>query len=718
MGPGAAQWNFAARRVSNAFILRAVRHRLEKYWKFLVHPSPGLYRAARRTFCTLLCATAFLAAGCHNNNNASGYGIAWVTLTDSPGDFTSYIVNMTSITLTRSDGYVATALATSESVDFSKLSNYSELWGTATVPTGTYVSASIALDYTNAYITVMVDGVPQKATVVDASGAAVTTQTINVILDPAHPLVLTPTYATTSAQRLALDFNLAASTASVNLATSPATVTVKPYFTVAIAPADNKLIRVRGPLINSSVHLSTYTVYVRPFFDEADDLGSLSIFTTPSTMYATNGVVTTGAPGLQQLSQSSAGTTETAAFTTYAPTATPSTTAGIYTAQYVIAGSTLEDVYTEGIEGDVVARTGNTATLRGATLQINNGSSISNTIYNTADATLLLGPSTIVTADGDTSLTGLSYQSVGVGQHIIARGICSVSTACSGSLTPTAGLIFDATGASSTNTGSVRLISTNVWGSLVSSTAGNLLLNVQAINNWPITDFNFAGNGATAASDPTGASFLVNTGAIAIPAIAAGDPVFIDGTVAPFNSAPPDFNAVTVNSELSVQQIGGVAPSLTCGQGVINCTPASMRVYWTSPGSSTPFAGLSSTGMTVDLTNASSAVIRVGSESIDMTTLPASPTIVATVETAPVTATASGTGSVAQVLPPVFLPQYSYGVPTAVAPAGISVFSAFGTFASGLTTALATTPALQLEARGTYDRATNIFYAISANVVL
>ena len=35
-----------------------------------------------------------------------------------------------------------------------------------------------------------------------------------------------------------------------------------------------------------------------------------------------------------------------------------------------------------------------------------------------------------------------------------------------------------------------------------------------------------------------------------------------------------------------------------------------------------------------------------------------------------------------------------------------------------LVTALATTPALQLEARGTYDRATNTFTAISVSVVL
>jgi hypothetical protein len=125
--------------------------------------------------------------------------------------------------------------------------------------------------------------------------------------------------------------------------------------------------------------------------------------------------------------------------------------------------------------------------------------------------------------------------------------------------------------------------------------------------------------------------------------------------------------------------------------------------------------------MAVDLTNATfqKGTLRIGAETIDLATLPASPTIIPAVAPAPVTATAAGTGSVPQVLPPIFLPEYSYGDPTTVAPAvGISVFSVFDTFASGLTTALASKPALELEARGTYDRATNTFYAISVNVVL
>jgi hypothetical protein len=707
---------------------------------------PGMpSRTARRALSALLCAIAILAAGCHGNNQTSGYGIAWVTLTGGPSDFTSYVVNVDQIQLTRNDGAIVPALATPETVDFTKLNNVSELWGSATVPSGTYVSASITLDYTplasggSSVISVMVNGLPQKATVVDAAGAAVTTQTINVTLDPANQLPIAATYATTSAVRLALGFNLAASTASINTATSPVTVTIKPYMTVGVAPPDTKLIRVRGPLINSSVSLGTYTVYERPFFDDQNVLGSLSLFVDTNTLYTINGSVFSGTPGITQLSQSSAGSTMTAAYATLEPTPTPNATAGIFHAQYVIAGSTLQDIYTAGLEGDVVARSGNTLTVRGATLQqylqipIYAGCVPGAVTCNETDATVIVGPSTTVTAD-DTLLTGLDYNAVAVGQHIIARGIYTA---------PSAGVVdFDAR-STTTNTGSVRLISTQLFGSLNSAaTPGSLLLNLGTINNWPVTDYSFAGNGTSAAADPVAANFSVNSGALAIPDTTAVNALWIDGRFAPFGSAPPDFIASTVNNELGVQTAGqtaataAAAPSSTnptpfsCALGNLDCVPASMQVAWTSPGTTTPFSGLTSSPITVDLTNASSAVIRIGSESINlMAGTPVNPQIIPTAALAPVTANAGVAGSTTVTLPPVFLPAYSYGIPststTVVASTGlpppnnsISVFSGFAAFATGLTTALATTPALQLEARGTYDRAANTFYLLSVDVVL
>ena len=52
---------------------------------------------------------------------------------------------------------------------------------------------------------------------------------------------------------------------------------------------NTKLIRVRGPLINSSIDVNTYTVYIRPFYDEANNIGSLTLFSQPNTVYTLNG---------------------------------------------------------------------------------------------------------------------------------------------------------------------------------------------------------------------------------------------------------------------------------------------------------------------------------------------------------------------------------------------------------------------------------------------
>lgn len=659
--------------------------------------------------CTLLCAAAILAAGCHHNNNTSGYGIAWVTVTDEPGDYTSYVVTIDSITLIRSDGAVVTAVATPEIVDFAQLHNISEMWGSGAIATGTYVSATITLDYTNAAISVMVDGVPKTARLVDyATGEVPATYAITVNFDPLHQPTVTPTYASTSALRFAIDFDLAAS-GRVSLGTPPV-VYVRPFVTASMLPADTKLIRVRGPMINSSTDVSTYSVYVRPFYDEANNIGSISLFSQPSTVYTVNGQTYVGAAGLAAMSILSAGTTMTAGFTTFQTDYNPANGAyaGKFNLVYVIGASSLEDQYTEGLSGDVIARTGNTVTLLGSTLFLNTANTYD---YNVANTQLLLGPGTIVTADDNTTLTGLNSQSIAVGQHVSARGIYSVTAGGTVQL--------DATGTSSTNTGSVRLQATELYGPLVSSAAGSLVMNVQNINNWPIADYNFAGNGTP---PPSPAAFLVDTGGIGLPAgTAAGDSLWVDGFMTRFGSAPPDFNAVAVNNELTVSLAGGpvgggastALGTQTCGIGSQLCQPASLQVVWNSPqGTLTPFEVSSSTGFSINLGNTElySAVIRIGPESIDLTTLPASPQVV------PTTLTATST----------FSPQYTYGNPAtytttsaSTSTTAIVTFSDFPTYIAALNGAMnAANPARQLEARGVYDRATNIFRATSINFVL
>ncbi len=631
----------------------------------------SLPRAAGRVlkaFC--VGAIVAVAVGCSSHNYNSGYGVAWVTLTAEPGAFASYIVNIDSVTLTDTAGNTYTALATIEPVDLVKLGNVAELWGSATIPDDTYVSATVVLDYTNAGIYVARGGVPEKATVVGPTGAAVTTQTFTIKFDPANPLVIKASYATSNAARLALDFNLPASN-SINMATAPATVTVTPFMTAGALPADAKLIRIRGPLLNSSVDLGTYTIYERPFHDEVNTIGSLTIFNGASTVYTLNGTNYVGTPGLTALSQTSAGTTLTLAYTTFEPTTTPTGIAGKFNSVYVVAGSSLESFYTQNLSGQVIARSGNTLTVRGGTLF---GSTISLTNgyfgFEQADSQVLVGPTTIVTEEGVASPGTLNYNSIGVGQYIDAIGTYSKSS--SGLVT------LDATTA---NSGQVRVQPTQAYGQLLTGAAGTATMTLQALGGWPASVFNFAGNGTTSAQDSNAAAYRVNTGATDLSGTAAGTSLWADGYVNGFGAAPPDFNATAVTQEAAV--------------------PASLRVTWSGSGTAAPFTGLSSGGFAVDLTNTSlaSAVIQIGPESIDLHSLPASPQVV------PTTVATSAT----------FAPDYALGS----AAAGISTFNSFASFVTALNSGLtATTAAVSLEARGLYNRSTNTFTADTVNVVL
>jgi hypothetical protein len=647
-----------------------------------VHSSFKKNKARKLAAWLCACTLGLLAAGCHHNNLNSGFGVAWTSLTtaDDVGQFSSYIVAVDSVVLVGKTNGSVTGIAVPETVDFTRLTSYSELWATASLPVDTYTSAIITMDFSNAQIYVMQNGVPVRATVKTPSGATPTTVAVTVNFDPANQLTLQPTQNTSNALRLAFNFDLNASS-QIDLTTSPPTVTVKPFMSVSTTASDSKLIRVRGPLINSSVALGTYTAVVRPFFDEVNSLGTLTLFNDANTIYTLSGTTYVGTPGLTQLSQTSAGSTETAAFSTFQPTPTnaPSITAGIFHSVYVIAGSTLEDFYTYGLEGDVIARNGNVLTVRGGTLFAN----IQQTVqYENLDALVTVGPATQVTSDGITTLGTLNYNSISVGQHITARGLYSVSSAGVVSL--------DSTGAT-TNTGSVRLQSTEIFGTLISSASGSLDLNLQAINNWPASVYNFAGNGVSAAQDPTAANYVVSTGALTLPTAVAGNPLWIDGFSAPFGKAPPDFIAEAVNAEAT--------------------EPATLQVVWTGTGTSTPFATLTSSSLTIDRANAAfgSGTLRIGADSVNITTLSASPTIV------PAAAAPAANGL------PLFSPVFSVGAgaTSTNTSASIQSFNGFAAFVTQLTTTLAKpTPATQFVARGFYDPATSTFTASSIDVVL
>jgi hypothetical protein len=550
-----------------------------------------LLRRLLSTACVLVLGGTALLASCSGNTNIS-YGTAVVTLSDVSGGFTSYIVNIDAITLTRSDGIVVAVLGTQETVDLVKVGDLTELVEAPAVPAGTYTTLTLTLDYTAqiaGIITVDVNGVPTDAAAKDPIGNPMSVSTLTVTFDPKNQLVITAGTST----RLAIDVNLAASN-SVDLSTSPPTVTVRPFVTATVAPVDQTVMRARGIFVIAQPSSSDYIVNMRPFNDLVSALGALTVNTTSSTYFNINGVVYSGAAGLTAM-QSLLISTPIAAYGTLGSlsTITPS-----FNATAVYAGTSLEDPLADFLTGTVSAVSGDTLTLHGVSYVPRIGLPTLRIFY--ADIPVTVGPATIMSEDG-VAASGLSTQSVSVGQRITVSGQATEDTTAL--LTS-----LDATGQAPK--GQVRLQPTPVWGTLNSGASGSMSLDVLSLGDFAPSALTFTGTGTNSANDAVATSYAVDTPGIDESTTPATTLLEAVGFVTPFGSAPPDFTASAVTA--------GTA------------TPQTLVVEWNG-GAASPFSSASSAGLVVDLSNAnlSSTVryIATGPTTTDLTTLPASPTI-------------------------------------------------------------------------------------------
>ena len=622
-------------------------------------PAPGL-----RAMAAALLATALLA-GCGGGGSASmagggggggvtsgctgSCGAALLTLQDASGDFQSYTVDVVSIKLTKASGAAVETLPATTRVDFAQLVNLSELFTAGQIPAGDYVAASITLDYSNASILVD-DGNGGSATLapVDSNGAAITGQvTLDVKLDNRNHLVITPSRTA----RLALDFNLAASD-TVNLAAG--TVTVNPVIQADVVPPATEPVRVRGGFASADTVANTYVVDVHPFHLGSTTLGQVTVHVADTTHYEIDGTAYSGAAGLAQLAMEPAGTV-TVAFGTI-DTATLA-----FTANRVLAGSSVESATSDRILGVVTSRSGNTLTVRGGTVELRDHSFR----FLRGQVTVNVADATKVTEAGDSSAHTIG--DISVGQRITAVGTAAVD---SGTGTAT----LDAT------SGRVRLEYTAMWGLVTGGVGSPLTLQLQAIEGRDPSRFDFTGTGATPATDASSAAYLVDTGALSLSQLQSGAPARVFGFVVPFGTATTsDFSASTVVGYSQVDSL--------------------MSVNWVMPGSIAAFPGLtaSATSLTVDLMGTGMVhSLRTGPLVVDLNTLPAVPQIVAS-------ASGSHTG-------------YAIGHARSHA---IDNFQAFGDFITALSTDMnGTTTALGIAASGQVDLASGTLAADHVVVAL
>jgi Domain of unknown function (DUF4382) len=594
-------------------------------------------------------------SGASPQSCSAGCGAAMLTLTDAPGDFISYIVNVVSLQLTRADGAVVQTVPVATQVDFAQLVNLSEIVSAAQIPAGRYVSASITLDYSGA--TIVVDNGTTGVTIAPANiinGATSvplvapnpTQVTLTLSLDADNQLVITPT----TVANLALDFNLAASNAITPSAADPTTVTVDPVLTASLVPDTSKQIRVRGPLISVNSTASSYVIGVRPFYNSSGTSGQFTVTTSPTTTYSINGTAYTGAAGLTQLASLATGTV-TAAYGTW------DTTSQTFTASNVLAGSSVAGTSLDSVEGTVVARTGDTLTLA------------DDLLYHAGQFGIRFDRQVTVTVGSGTTVTeaaasgAFSIEDISVGQHMQVFGTLGTDSQGNPTLDATAG--------------SAQLALTSLLGTVISSTGNLVTLNLQSLDGRPASSFDFAGTGST--QDATAAAYTVMLPtALSATSLTSGLPVRFWGFVTPFGSAPPDFTAASLVNYAQ--------------------TRALLQVRWPAPGITNPFATLTGSELLISQTTLQASaqdVIRIASVALNPSTLTAG------LQVDPDSAATNA--------------QFAIGH---LKSHKIDSFDTFSDFVTALTSELnGTNEALGLLADGPYDAATGVFSADQMIVV-
>jgi hypothetical protein len=599
---------------------------------------------------------------------ASTCGSMVMTVTDAAGDFLSYQVNLVSLQLQKADGSTVETLPATTAVDFVQLINLSEILSVRQIPPGDYVAAQVTVDFTNASI--MVDdgtgtGVAVKP--VDSTGAALGQLQLMVQLDAKNHLQISA--AKTS--RIAFDFNLLASN-MVDLTAK--TVTVSPALVAGVVPVDNKQVRVRGEIASVDTANNAYTVQVDPFHDHNDDKQSaFVVHTTATTTFEINGTPFVGAAGLAQLA-TLASDTLSVAF------GSVDLANQAFTATDVLAGTSVEGGGFDHILGTVIARTGNTLTVRAAHMQDHDNGDNHDGADNfmAGNSTVTIAAATAVTAQGQTSATPAhTIAEISVGSLIDAFGTASKDG--SGKVT------FDA------SAGRVRLDLTQVQGVLNAVGGNQITIKLNSIGRLPSSLFNFSGTAAAggALSDPT--QYVLGTGKLALSPFTVGGSLLGIGFVAPFGGAPPDFIAITLANGSQGDVDDNDDDNDNSGKG------AQMDIDWGKSGTTAPFKTLNATHLDLDVSNSSIGShhrIQVDPQDIDITALASDPSIVAA-------------GGMTE-----FAITGQHGRAT-------DNFSSFADFEAALAMDLnGMTTALRLTADGQYDAAGNSFTARRITILL
>jgi hypothetical protein len=605
-----------------------------------------------------VCAAAALLAACHTTTNPPP-GTPVITMSDltNSGDFMSYIINISAIQLTRSDGAIVTPLVTPQSVDLTRLNTLTELVEAPAVPEGTYTSGTIVLDWTlgsgaTQSVWLNVNGQTRSASPTASTGLGITTATVLVTFDPSHPLVIKQNQSV----RLQVSVDLTASN-DITTVTPPAVVQVQPFATMSVAPVDATVMRLRGEFVTTTDVTSGFYLNARPFYDQVSALGAVIVNTNAQTYFNINGSVYTGAEGLAQVAVQQ----QTSPVVVYGTLDDLSGVTPTFNASEVYFGITQESQLAYYLTGTVTARSGNTLTLRASDTVTPLG------VTGYLDSvSVTLSSTTGVYQDG-IATPGLTIADVSVGQQITVAGQPGFDST---------GTIIESIDATA---GFLRLRPTTLWSTLNSDGTQDVL----SLGRFAPAELNFAGTG-TSGHDATPSAYVVDTSAVPPgPATTTGELLQVKGGVTRFGSAPPDFTA----------------RALTPGPSTLQ----TLVINWINGGSTHPFTSISAAGLVVNLADANLGAtheIRTGPATLDLKSLPGGSPLITT------------TGADQSNL------QLAVGSNTLSS--GISVFNSAQAFANQVDADFkaGTNKSFRLVAYGQYDSANNTFVAARINVAL
>jgi hypothetical protein len=319
---------------------------------------------------------------------------------------------------------------------------------------------------------------------------------------------------------LTLDFDLSASNHVDLTDTDSPVLIVKPTLMADVNAENPKIHRLRGPLKEINPADGTFSLIIRPFIHVIsggdDRFGTLKVVTNASTFYDINGEMYQGEAGLAEMELQQV-------LTAVVVIGDLNIATRQFEASQVYAGSSVPGGTLDVITGNVIRRSGNQLTVRGATLIRASGS----VVFNDEVNILLdqLERDTTVSRQLSTDL--YDSQDISVGQRIMVFGELSDDE-------------------KQLNAAHVRMLLTTIKGNLVFAESGTVSVDLTAIDSRNIDLFDFTGTGAISDANP--AEYVVDVAGLNTDGLDTATPLKIRGFVTPFDHAADvaDFEARTL----------------------------------------------------------------------------------------------------------------------------------------------------------------------------